>query len=285
MYSPVQQPPSNDFLAPPPQEPPTIVAPPTMPTFTPMNVPSYQMQNPAQQAAKPAPPPPIAAPNIAVPPPPPSVSIPQPRYEQPSMPPPMGLGQPNPMQPPPSVTEPPPMAQANINAPPPITVVPPPVPTQMIAPNATYSTPAFSQPQPVDPRTQGQYPQAPQTPPPPAQLPPDATIDEVPDQFRQLAQDLVDLVHQIEERQDLKNPNKKAIADAAQKLPLVFGLFRDKKVSEKLSNDLAIFLQKINAGDLAEANQIRKSALVEHMANCRDVVILMNYITNALKSL
>ncbi|OHT10280.1 hypothetical protein TRFO_04313 [Tritrichomonas foetus] len=289
----VQPPPpqaSPVINAPPPAFMPQIVAPPTtpmMPNAGPApgsfggypGAPSMGQQQPSQPSA----PPPAAQPNINVPPPAPTVVMPQ--IQMPSVAPQPMMPTPGPQGVPvnaPPRMEAPPMAQPNINAPPPMTIVPPPVPM------------AGGQPQPGMPQM-GQAPGMPygapqqaraapaQAPPPPPKKSPEATIDEVPDSYRPLAEQLQALVQGIESRPNMNTANKKALQDAAAKLPFVYGLLRDEAVPEALATDIIQFIQKINGGDVAGANQIRKNAIVQHMSKCRDAVLIMNYISNAIR--
>lgn len=307
VQTPPQQP--TGILTPQQQQPqqfeqPTVVPPPVSTNY---NVPGATYALPTQQIQqniKPAAPPPMATPNINVPPPSPAVALPaavpqiqqqssMPQFQQPSM-----MQMPTPVQPPvagmpvnqPPRIEAPPMAQPNINAPPPMTVVPPPMPTQFqpsAAPaNMQYQQPNVGQmPQQVQAQASGNISLSGKSssPAPQPELSPEATIDEVPQQYRQLAEQLSSLLSELSSRPNLKAPNKKALADANAKLPLVFGLLRDEKVPDGLVNDMLIFIQKINGGDLSEANQIKKDAIVNHMTNCRDAVLMMNYISNALR--
>ncbi|KAK8890391.1 hypothetical protein M9Y10_035167 [Tritrichomonas musculus] len=309
MQQPQIQPPQIDQGFSMPNQPPPISTNYNIPGATP-----YGLQPQPPAAAKPAAPPPMATPNINVPPPAPAVILPPtPQIQQPPIQQPGMVQMPGSVQPPnapgipgvqvtqPTRIEAPPMAQPNINAPPPMTVVPPPMPTQFQPqpsnqmnsnmPNAQYAQPGMGQfNQMQQPVTVGVAAGAPpglspksSSPAPAPEPSPEATIEDVPQQNRQLADQLVSLINELETRPNLKPAQKKALTDAQAKLPFVFGLLRDGKVPEGLINDMILFIQKINGGELSEANQIRKNAIVNHMANCRDAVLIMNYISSSIR--
>lgn len=253
------------------QPPPTIVSAPPGPamyvpapsapsTFTPPMAPPGAYKSPAVQ------PPPPAAPAVVKPPPPTPTIVTAPPVNMPTMAPPPMAGHNHP----PAVA-PPPMAQAQINQPPRMPTVAAPPPTPGYAPQ--FATPGMP-PMNAAP--------APAPEPAPVQKRPDASIDEVPSETRGLADSLAALVGLIERRPELSSAAKKALQDAKLKLPYVYAAFRDGTVEPEMLQNLTAFIQKLNASDIESAAQIRKKSTM-HMSKCRDVVLLMSYIQNAMR--
>ena len=172
---------------------------------------------------------------------------------------------------------PPPMAQAHINPPPKMPTVAP----SIVPPPAQHHVPQYGAPPGMGMPQMGQAP-APAPAPAPVQKKPDASIDEVPSETRALADSLAALVGSIEARPELSSAARKALHDAKSKLPYVYGAFRDGTVEPEMLQNLTSFIQKLNASDIESAAQIRKKSTM-HMSKCRDVVLLMSYIQNAMK--
>lgn len=205
----------------------------------------------------------VSMPQVAAPPPtskpeikaPPSINLVAPRAPQPAVanyPSPMMAGQP------PAA---PPAAQPTIIAPPP-TAAP-----RIAVPGQPQI--AVAQPQP-----------APQ--PVVEKRSPEATIDELPDNVKNLGYGFMNFINIAEQRPDKKPQIKKYIQDAKAKLPLALGSLRDGDVPEELQAHLAEAFDAMGKGNLDEANAIRKEKMIQYMSKCRNIVLLMNYILNAL---
>jgi hypothetical protein len=111
----------------------------------------------------------------------------------------------------------------------------------------------------------------------------EATIEEVPSEMRQVAESIVGLLRSLGSREDLAPAAKKALQDANAKLPFVFAAFRDRTADADLMQGFTLFIQKLHGSDAAGANAIRKQFLATHITKCRDVVVWMSYIFNAMK--
>ena len=277
-------PPANRPAYPTPQvqvQPPPVshaqpTAPPATPAmFTPAQPPAPSMFTPvAPQGGYKAPtvqPPPPPAPAVVKPPPPTPTIIAPPVVNAPPMQAPMAPPPHNP------TVAPPPMAQAHINPPPKMPTVAP----SIVPPPAQHHVPQYGAPPGMGMPQMGQAPAAAPAPAP-VQKKPDASIDEVPSETRALADSLAALVGSIEARPELSSAARKALHDAKSKLPYVYGAFRDGTVEPEMLQNLTSFIQKLNASDIESAAQIRKKSTM-HMSKCRDVVLLMSYIQNAMK--
>jgi hypothetical protein len=155
------------------------------------------------------------------------------------------------------VFAPPPAAAPKVIAPPPVASFVPPVP-------------------------HGNAP-SPSPPPPSPAKRTEATIDEVPSPARPLADQIVDLLRSLGNREDLAPPAKKALQDANTKLPFVFAAFRDGTADAELIQSLTVFIQKLLGSDAAAANAIKRQLVPTHTTKCRDVIVWMGYILNAMK--
>ena len=215
----------------------------------------YTPFQPQQQPVSVAPPPPSSKAVINKPPTinivaPRPVQQPQPQYQAP--------GQSGP------VLTPPPPSQAHIS-------VPPPMPAQ------PYQVPAHVPQQVQSPMSVPE-----QVPEPVAPRSPEATIDEVPEDTKPLVQGFLHFIDMADSRQDKTPQVKKAIQDARAKFPYVCAAFRDREVPEPLQTELANFFTKLEENDIQGAQQIRKQQVLKYMTQCKNVVLLMNYLQNAL---
>ncbi|KAH0788522.1 protein transport protein SEC31 B [Histomonas meleagridis] len=242
-------------IAPPPMTvTPTIVAPPTI------NVPPPTVNVPLRTT-----PPPGVGPTVVKPPPTitPVINAPPPAVIKPPIAQVMPVTQPPPQPTSPPIS-PPPMAPPVINAPPPVHIIPPQVATPPMNPAHSPSNVATPE-QKAQPVVSNK-----------------ATIEEVPQQYQSLANSIVAIIDSIESKPDITPQVKKAIQDAQQKLPYVYAAFKNETVPEELIQNLSMFVQQLNSGDVAGAGNTRKN-LAKFMSKSRDVVMLMIYIQNALK--
>jgi hypothetical protein len=122
---------------------------------------------------------------------------------------------------------------------------------------------------------------APQPPAPPPKS--EATIEDVPMENRRLADSIVGLLRSLEAREDLSPTAKKALQDAKAKLSHVFAAFRDNTADADLVQNLTVFIQKLLGSDGPGASTIRKQLVTSHIQKCRDVILWMNYVQNAMK--
>ncbi|EAX94282.1 hypothetical protein TVAG_057830 [Trichomonas vaginalis G3] len=233
--------------------------------FTPVSTPQTAPAAPVLYGA--------ATPQIAAPPPtskpeiraPPSISVVPPCVPQPAQPPsyPMGTAAPVMMgAQQPVAAAPPPAAQPTI-------ITPPPAAAAAYRPQV-----AVAQPMPV--------PQQQMQPEPVVRKSPEATIDEVPDDSKALANGFVHFIQLAESRPEKSGQVKKAISDSKAKLGFVFAVFRDGDVPQELKDQLGSFFEALQKGDLDEADRVRKNAVVKFMGKCRNLVLSMGYIKNAL---
>jgi hypothetical protein len=145
---------------------------------------------------------------------------------------------------------------------PPAVVPPPPVPLG----NSPAAGPAAPAPAPSSPAKRNE-----------------ATIDEVPSTARPLADQIAGLLQSLGDRENLAPPAKKALQDANAKLPFVFAAFRDGTADAELLQSLTVFIQKLLGSDAAAASAIKRQVVPTHTSKCRDVILWMGYVLNAMK--
>jgi hypothetical protein len=92
-----------------------------------------------------------------------------------------------------------------------------------------------------------------------------------------------DFLKRLEGRGDLSVSARNALQGAKGKVGFVFAAFRDGTADAELVQNLTLFVQKLQASELAGAAAVRKQCIISHMAKCRDVVLFMNYVSNPLK--
>jgi hypothetical protein len=100
---------------------------------------------------------------------------------------------------------------------------------------------------------------------------------------RALADSIVGLLGSLETREDLSSTAKKALQDANARLSHVFAAFRDHTADADLVQNLTVFIQKLLGSDGPGASTIRKQLVISHIQKCRDVILWMNYVQNAMK--
>ena len=197
-----------------------------------------------------------------------------------------------------TVAPPPPPSKAHIVAPPTINIVAPravpqqqtsvmtptinapPAASAVITAPPPMQTPVYqipSQQQVMAPGIQVM-----QQPEPVQQLPDEASIEDVPEETQVYIQGFIHFIEMADAREEKTPQVKKAIADAKQKLPYVNASFRDGEVPEELQAELTKFFEALDAGDIQGASTIRKAQVIKFMSKCRNVIMLMNYLQNAL---
>jgi hypothetical protein len=87
----------------------------------------------------------------------------------------------------------------------------------------------------------------------------------------------------LDSRDDISPAAKKVLSDAHAKLPYVFAAFRDGAADSDLVQNLTLFVQKLLGSDRAGAGNIRKILLRSHIQKCRDIILWMSYVQNAMK--
>lgn len=232
--------------------------PPVGGVYQPMASPMEQTYQ--QQAV--ATPPPVAAPVIKAPPKIVPVSISAPIQQPPQQP---------------QMVAPPPVTQYPISQPPPVNYVPPPTPPVI----NQYGQPPIQQGY-TPPVVSAPMPQQVQPSVVAAKPPPEGTIDDVPPENRQLLDIINNFIEQVRGKPNLKPQQSKALNDAYNKLPLVYGAFRDGKVPDELVTNLNAYIQQLQGGEIAAAQQIRREC-AKHMSKCSDIVVMMNYLMNSIK--
>ena len=127
---------------------------------------------------------------------------------------------------------------------------------------------------------------APQPTPAPAPAPvksKEATIEEVPPEYTDIATQFDQIVSQLESRQDLTPIMKKAVHDSRNKIPLFYANLRDGVVPDDCIDGLRTFLQCYHAGDAKEAAELKRTFIKRYMSSCRDTTTLVSYLASTLK--